>query len=96
MVVLIFTSFSWWLLSFQPEGVGELELYYKTSDDSEYDLIVDEDGPNCYNREGYLKWGIYKPYWRDHPDGLPFNKRILYHDNIRIGTSFDKVDPSQN
>ena len=36
----------------------------------DYKRVVAAVGPNMYNAEGYLKWGIYKP-------GRQFNRKIM-------------------
>ena len=54
-----------------------------------------EAGPNMYNRDGYLKWGIYKPGWKQHPELTNVTERMVWHDNIRIGFSTEMVDPDR-
>ena len=56
---------------------------------------MDVQEPNMYNREGYNKWGIYKPGWKEHPELTNVTMRKIWHDNIRIGFSRDSVDPDQ-
>ena len=78
---------------FQLIGFGFVAVDYKTSERDEYARVVSVIGPNMYNREGYLKWGIYKPAWQS---GLDYNvtMRKVWHDNVRIGSSWDLVDPA--
>ena len=73
-------------------GFGFVAVDYKTRLGDGYDRVVSEIGPNMYNRDGYLKWGIYKPAWQE---GLDYNvtMRKVWHDNVRIGSSWDQVDP---
>ena len=66
---------------------------YKKQDSQEYQRVVDIAKPNMYNREGYLKWGIYKPGWNEHPEISNATERTVWHDNIRIGFSREMVDP---
>ena len=56
---------------------------------------MDTAGPNMYNRDGYLKWGIYKPGWKQHPELTNVTERMVWHDNIRIGFSTEMVDPDR-
>ena len=79
---------------FEPEGVGLLEVDYKTEDLPDYERVVSVGGPNMYNAEGYLKWGIYKPVWENEPNITTFDTRTVWHDNVRIGFSMEDVDPS--
>ena len=74
-------------------GAGLVAVDYKTSKDDDYARVVSVLGPNMYNREGYLKWGIYKPAWQQ---GLDYNvtMRKVWHDNVRIGLSWEDVDPA--
>merc|ERR1711936_673667 len=75
-------------------GFGFVAVDYKTAEEVEYERVVSVIGPNMYNKEGYLKWGIYKPAWQA---GLVENnvtRRKVWHDNVRIGPSWDLVDPA--
>lgn len=78
---------------FKTDGVGLLYVDYKKQDSQEYQRVVDIAKPNMYNREGYLKWGIYKPGWNEHPEISNATERTVWHDNIRIGFSREMVDP---
>ena len=60
----------------------------------DYERVVAVVGPNMYNAEGYLKWGIYKPVWEYEPNVTTFDTRTVWHDNVRIGFSMEDVDPS--
>ena len=60
--------------------------------------VIDADGPNAFNDERgpYFKMGLYKG-WRD-PERRndAVGKRVLYHDEFRMGTaeaSYDDVAP---
>merc|ERR1711915_18091 len=74
------------------DGFGLVQMDYKTEHDRTYEQVISIDGPNMSNRDGYLKWGIYKPAWQT---DLEFNvtMRKIWHDNIRIGSTWDEVDP---
>jgi hypothetical protein len=74
-------------------GVGRTTAWYKRSDQSSYTRVLDVVGPNKFNDQtkSYLKWGIYKPAWRNGPTAT--SERTVRHDNIRAGTTFDGVRP---
>ena len=78
---------------FQTDGVGLLYVDYKTEDSRNYTRVVEVAQPNMYNVEGYVKWGIYKPGWKEHPDKTNVTMRMVWHDNIRIGYTSEGVDP---
>ena len=80
---------------FKTDGVGLLYVDYKMEDSNEYKRVVDVAEPNMYNQDGYLKWGIYKPGWKAHPELTNVTMRMVWHDNIRIGFSSDMVDPDR-
>ena len=63
---------------------------YRTSKEEDYRRVVTVYGPNMYNREGYLKWGIYKPAWQQ-GGGYNVTMRKVWHDNVRIGVSWQEV-----
>lgn len=50
-------------------------------------LVVSRNGPNYYNdkRGPYLKIGIYKGDWKNHPENSTVTERTLYYDEVRIG-----------
>ena len=80
---------------FKTDGVGLLYADYKTEDSNDYERVVEVAEPNMYNKEGYNKWGIYKPGWNEHPEWTNVTMRKIWHDNIRIGFSPDAVDPAR-
>merc|ERR550519_641006 len=80
---------------FEPEGVGLIEVDYKTEDSFDYSRVKTVVGPNMYNKEGYLKFGIYKPIWQHEQNSTTFDTRTIWHDNVRIGYSMQDVDPAQ-
>ncbi|WP_043633053.1 hypothetical protein [Nonomuraea candida] len=55
-------------------------------------------GANTFNDDpgtmGYLKWGLYKPAWNTAPTLV--GSRVIFHDNVAVGTSFDSVNPAKN
>ena len=55
---------------------------------------VEVAAPNCYNKNGYLKWGIYKPGWAKDASSTGFDSRLLHHDNVRVGKSLSSIDPT--
>jgi len=65
--------------SYQPDGILEV---WKNGE-----KVVDQKGPNTFNdaKGPYFKMGIYKG-WKD-PDrpGDAISKRVLYHDEFRMG-----------
>lgn len=74
---------------------GDIRVWHKRSTDDTYRTVVNKSGPNMQNdaAAGYVKWGIYKPAWRQGPSRVSL--RSVMHDNIRIGRSFGAVDPSR-
>lgn len=62
------------------------------------DKVIDQDGPNAFNDERgpFFKMGLYKG-WRDpNRPSDAVSKRILYHDEFRMGdseASYDDVAP---
>ncbi len=53
------------------------------------DKVIDQDGPNAFNdaHGPYFKMGLYKG-WRDSdPPSDAVNRRMLYHDEFRMGGS---------
>jgi len=79
---------------YKTDGVGMLEVEMKKASDEDYIQVVKAVGPNMYNKTGYLKWGIYKPNWKREDYNGGATERLIYHDNVRIGTSRDAVIPS--
>ena len=72
-------------------GAGLVAVDYRTSKEEDYRRVVTVYGPNMYNREGYLKWGIYKPAWQQ-GGGYNVTMRKVWHDNVRIGVSWQEVN----
>lgn len=76
-------------------GEGRVRVWHKLKGQSSYVKVVDKLGPNMHNdlQPGYLKWGIYKPSWRSGATAV--GRRVVMHDQIRVGLSFDEVRPEQ-
>ena len=74
-------------------GAGRVRVWHKTSTQASYALVANRAGPNMHNdvQKGYVKWGIYKPSWRNGVTAV--NRREVRHDNIRVGRSFTAVRP---
>ena len=72
-------------------GAGLVAVDYRTSKEEDYRRVVTVYGPNMYNREGYLKWGIYKPACQQ-GGGYNVTMRKAWHDNVRIGVSWQEVN----
>ena len=72
---------------------GLIEAWHKRADQTGYNKVLEKTGPNMHNDtlRGYVKWGIYKPAWRDGPTAPPV--RVDMHDEIRVGESFGAVEP---
>ena len=81
-------------------GDGILNFYFKKAGDSTYTqyTVINQGNTILYNSDGYIKWGIYKNTWYSRPDGYPGDyeslRRVVYHDNIRVATTFAEADPS--
>ncbi len=64
------------------------------------DLVIDQKGPNAFNDEHgpFFKMGLYKG-WRDpNRPSDPVSKRLLYHDEFRMGgdeAGYDDVAPGR-
>jgi len=60
--------------------------------------VIDQDGPNAFNdaHGPYFKMGLYKG-WRDSdPPNDAVSRRVLYHDEFRMGgseASYEDVAP---
>ena len=80
------------LWSYQGQD-GLIEAWHKRADQTGYHKVLEKIGPNMHNdvAKGYVKWGIYKPAWRDGATAPPV--RIDMHDEIRVGQSFGAVEP---
>ncbi|WP_198141258.1 heparin lyase I family protein [Verrucomicrobium spinosum] len=73
-------------------GSGEIRLYCKKASESTYVKRLQWIGPTLsMNKDGYWKWGMYKANWTN-PTGS--SKRVIYHDNIKVGATFAEADPS--
>jgi hypothetical protein len=73
-------------------GSGEIRLYCKKATESVYVKRLEWIGPTlAMEKDGYLKWGMYKADWINPTGGT---KRVIYHDNIKVGTTFAEADPS--
>lgn len=73
---------------------GLIEAWHREADAAGYRKVLEKVGPNMHNDDlaGYLKWGIYKPAWRNGPTAP--SVRIVMHDEIRAGASFGAVEPA--
>ena len=77
---------------YRDNSVGRVEVDHKLHTQSSYSRVFNYIGPNMYNAEGYLKWGIYNPDWTTIDTGVPL--RAIWHDNLKIGSSWSEVDPT--
>jgi hypothetical protein len=75
---------------------GSIEAWHQTHKNPGWGKVLSAPGPNTFRddatTQGYLKWGIYKPAWNSGPTDV--GSRVVFHDNIAVGTSFSAVDPS--
>lgn len=73
---------------------GVTKVWQKLSTASAYALKVNQTGPNMHNDStaGFVKWGIYKPDWRNGPTLV--SSRTVFHDNIRVGPTYNSVNPA--
>ncbi|MBI9021031.1 MAG: heparin lyase I family protein [Verrucomicrobia bacterium] len=77
----------------QYTGNGYFKFYYKKATDSEYTELIHYTGSTLLNdRDGYIKWGVYKSTWENTPTDSTL--RVVYHDNIAVATTFAEADPS--
>ncbi|MBN2544435.1 MAG: polysaccharide lyase [Spirochaetes bacterium] len=80
------------------EYSGRNIIWYKSEEQNSYQRTVDLKGANMYtpleSSFGYFKWGLYCPKWNDSNTTL-VSHRIIFHDNIRTGGTFEQVDPSK-
>lgn len=72
---------------------GLIEVWHKLADEPGYTKVLTKTGPNMHNdlTDGFVKWGIYKPAWRSAATAA--SKRIVDHDEVRVGPSFGFVEP---
>lgn len=78
-------------------GLGRIEVDHKLDTDTNYVRVFNYIGPNMFNKDGYLKWGIYKPAWDKNQVNNytgSVTQRIVWHDNVRVGSSWQEIDPS--
>lgn len=75
---------------------GAVNVWHQTDKDLGWEPVLTTTGANTFNdtpsSHGYLKWGIYKPAWNTGPTHV--DERVVFHDNVSFGDSFDSVDPS--
>jgi len=71
---------------------GEVTVWHKQNDDENYAEVLAKQGANMQNdlNPGFIKWGIYKPSWNGEST-TNVSERIVYHDNIKIGGTFEEV-----
>ncbi|MFD0894986.1 heparin lyase I family protein [Luteolibacter ambystomatis] len=73
-------------------GSGEMRLYYKKATDTTYIKCMEWVGPTLsMDRDCYWKWGMYKANWSS---PTASTKRVIYHDNLKVGKTFVEADPS--
>ena len=69
---------------------GYFKFYYKKASESSYTLLEHYTGSTLVNdKDGYIKWGIYKSTWARNPTDSTL--RIVHHDNIKVATTFAEV-----
>lgn len=77
------------------DDTGHIEAWTQTSKNPGWQYF-EHHGPNTFNDPpdvGYLKWGIYKPGWRNGGTS-DVDKRAVFHDNISMGTTCESVMPT--
>jgi Polysaccharide lyase len=76
---------------------GALTVWYKRAADPAYAVVVNNTGANMDMGNprsiGYFKWGLYTPKWNDGRK-TSVSHRIVFHDNVRLGRSFEEADPA--
>jgi Polysaccharide lyase len=87
-------SVNWDYRDLADGGNGRVRVWLKSNTQSNYVLVLDRLGPNMRRDtiDGFLKWGIYKPSWKTSPTLV--SERQFWHDNVRVGSTFNQVDPS--
>jgi hypothetical protein len=87
-------SVNWDYRDLADGGNGRVRVWLKSNTQSNYVLVLDRPGPNMRRDtiDGFLKWGIYKPSWKSGPTLV--SERQFWHDNVRVGSTFNQVDPS--
>ncbi|MCF6469384.1 hypothetical protein FAF44_13420 [Nonomuraea sp. MG754425] len=77
---------------------GTLTGWHQTHKTPGWKQVVNVAGANTFNDDattkGYLKWGLYKPAWNTGPTLV--TNRVIFHDNVAVGATFNAVDPSKN
>jgi hypothetical protein len=87
-------------VNWQYTNTGFIRAWHQTSKLPGWNQVLSaERVANAYNSPtafGYLKWGLYKPAWRNGPTAV--TQRVVWHDNIAVApdsaTGFQDVDPS--
>ncbi|MFJ4616617.1 polysaccharide lyase [Streptomyces sp. NPDC088812] len=88
-------------VNWQYTQTGSIKAWHQTSKATGWTQVLDaENVANTYNDAsstyGYLKWGIYKPAWRDGATAI--TERVVWHDNVAAAadsdSGFDDVDPT--
>ncbi|MGW0785652.1 polysaccharide lyase [Streptomyces sp. NPDC002913] len=88
-------------VNWQYTQTGFVRTWHRTSRATGWTQVLDaEDVANTYNDAsstyGYLKWGIYKPAWRN--GATDVTERVVWHDNVAVAadsdSGFDDVDPT--
>ncbi|MEL6338912.1 MAG: polysaccharide lyase [Myxococcota bacterium] len=82
---------------YRDNGVGRINVDHKLHTESSYTRVLNYAGPTMFNRDGYLKWGIYKPSWDKAIVGGyagSVEVRNIWHDNVRVGSTWEEVDPA--
>lgn len=81
---------------------GFIKVWHQTGKALGWTQVLDaQQVANTYNDAsstfGYLKWGIYKPAWRQGATAVA--ERVVWHDNVAVAadsaTGFQDVDPTE-
>ncbi|MEV0620294.1 polysaccharide lyase [Nonomuraea sp. NPDC050404] len=77
---------------------GAITGWHQTHKTPGWKRVVSATGANTFNDDattkGYLKWGLYKPAWNTAPTLV--QERVIFHDNVAVGASFNAVNPAKN
>ncbi|MFF8881286.1 polysaccharide lyase [Streptomyces flaveolus] len=88
-------------VNWQYTSTGFIKAWHQTSKGPGWTQVLDADPvANTYNDApstfGYLKWGIYKPSWREGASAV--TERVVWHDNVAVApdstNGFQDVDPT--
>ncbi|OQR66037.1 hypothetical protein B6E66_00280 [Streptomyces maremycinicus] len=88
-------------VDWQYTQTGSIKAWHQTGKAPGWTQVLDaENVADTYNDAsityGYLKWGIYKPSWRDAATDV--GERVVWHDNVAVAADsadgFDDVDPT--